>query len=515
MKYWQPYGITDPEAGYINGDPSIGRQGSIPPAGSIEQDQREIVNVIRGNQFPPSETDVHQLLVSCRSQRMNYAVDQNDLPNTITVSFVPPIGSEFLTPGLMLRIKPLIDNTDACTLIVDSVEHPLRRCNGAELVAGDIVNGIPIEVMWNDGGYWIMTNYKGVGGDNTVTNTNNYLTKIPYCADTGTSGHIIANFPTPITNPVAGDAILVKLGHNLPGPTGITINALPEAAVVRPNGAALQAGDGATAQVGLFIRSDAGNWQFTGILPPAPQGPNGMFLPVGSLIFTCAANPFPGTLPLNGAVLVRAEHPGLWAFAQWSGRIVDEATWANGGNWAWGCFSTYDGITYFRLPHFGGEFLRMNDMGRGVDAARNWWQWQPESVGQIYFSGSVDLLNPKVLFGPMWVVPGMTPPDSYMGWGELTWLYNSGGRGYQSWDATSQSGDSGFAGNLDICWTCGPGAAFSQVAYPWYNPAGSQGGFLFQHFENRIRADVYLSGSGGGTETRPRNLAVMPCIVDG
>lgn len=94
MKYWQPYGITDPEAGYINGDPSIGRQGSIPPAGSIEQDQREIVNVIRGNQFPPSETDVHQLLVSCRSQRMNYAVDQNDLPNTITVSFVPPIGSE-------------------------------------------------------------------------------------------------------------------------------------------------------------------------------------------------------------------------------------------------------------------------------------------------------------------------------------------------------------------------------------------------------------------------------------
>jgi hypothetical protein len=24
-----------------------------------------------------------------------------------------------------------------------------------------------------------------------------------------------------------------------------------------------------------------------------------------------------------------------------------------------------------------------------------------------------------------------------------------------------------------------------------------------------------LSGSGGGTETRPRNCAVMPCIVDG
>src|SRR4029077_9584217 len=115
MKYWQPYGITDPDAPYINGDPSIGRQGSIPPAGSIEQDQREIVNVIKGNGFAPSETDVHQLLIASRSQRMNYAVDTNDLPNTLTVSFVPPIGNEFLTPGLPLRIKPLIDNTDACT----------------------------------------------------------------------------------------------------------------------------------------------------------------------------------------------------------------------------------------------------------------------------------------------------------------------------------------------------------------------------------------------------------------
>lgn len=47
MKYNQPYGVVDPEAVYVNGDPSIGRQGSIPPAESIEYDQREIVNVIK------------------------------------------------------------------------------------------------------------------------------------------------------------------------------------------------------------------------------------------------------------------------------------------------------------------------------------------------------------------------------------------------------------------------------------------------------------------------------------
>jgi hypothetical protein len=44
--YNQPYGVSDPNASYVNGDPSIGRAGSIPPAASIEFDQREIVEVI-------------------------------------------------------------------------------------------------------------------------------------------------------------------------------------------------------------------------------------------------------------------------------------------------------------------------------------------------------------------------------------------------------------------------------------------------------------------------------------
>ena len=46
MKYNQPYGITDPEAPYINGDPSIGRQGSIIPAAAVEFPQRDIISAI-------------------------------------------------------------------------------------------------------------------------------------------------------------------------------------------------------------------------------------------------------------------------------------------------------------------------------------------------------------------------------------------------------------------------------------------------------------------------------------
>jgi hypothetical protein len=47
MQYNQPYGISDTNASYINGNPSTGTMGSIPPAFSIEHPQREIVTVIQ------------------------------------------------------------------------------------------------------------------------------------------------------------------------------------------------------------------------------------------------------------------------------------------------------------------------------------------------------------------------------------------------------------------------------------------------------------------------------------
>ena len=46
MKYQQPYGVSDPNASYLNGNPSTGTMGSIPPAASIEYDMREIIEVI-------------------------------------------------------------------------------------------------------------------------------------------------------------------------------------------------------------------------------------------------------------------------------------------------------------------------------------------------------------------------------------------------------------------------------------------------------------------------------------
>ena len=62
MKYNQPYGITDPNAAYINGNPTTGTMGSIPPAASIEYPQREIVALIAAAGLTPDNADLAQVL---------------------------------------------------------------------------------------------------------------------------------------------------------------------------------------------------------------------------------------------------------------------------------------------------------------------------------------------------------------------------------------------------------------------------------------------------------------------
>ena len=69
MQYNQPYGVSDPNAPYINGNPSTGTMGSIPPAASIEYPQREIVNLITDAEMTPTNSDLHQLATFRRKIR--------------------------------------------------------------------------------------------------------------------------------------------------------------------------------------------------------------------------------------------------------------------------------------------------------------------------------------------------------------------------------------------------------------------------------------------------------------
>ena len=67
MKYSQPYGVVDPRARYVNGNPATGTQGSIPPATALDEDQFEIEYVISQAGFTPSHADLTQLWQALQS----------------------------------------------------------------------------------------------------------------------------------------------------------------------------------------------------------------------------------------------------------------------------------------------------------------------------------------------------------------------------------------------------------------------------------------------------------------
>ncbi|MDR2573475.1 MAG: hypothetical protein LBC94_03880 [Desulfovibrio sp.] len=61
MKYQQPYGISDANAGYIDGNPALGIEGSAVPARAIEHPMRELVHLIAQAGITPDAADLTQV----------------------------------------------------------------------------------------------------------------------------------------------------------------------------------------------------------------------------------------------------------------------------------------------------------------------------------------------------------------------------------------------------------------------------------------------------------------------
>src|SRR6516225_3133195 len=157
MLYNQPYGMppetTWGDTPYINGDPSVGRAGSIPPAASIEYPQREIVNVIRdAGLVTPSNSDLHQLSKSIQSTLL-YSDDDAGTTNQYQVTQTPAPTAYFKYMTVVAKIGNT--NTGASTLNVNALgAKPIRHpADNSELSAGELrVNAIACFVY--DGSYF-------------------------------------------------------------------------------------------------------------------------------------------------------------------------------------------------------------------------------------------------------------------------------------------------------------------------------------------------------------------------
>jgi hypothetical protein len=186
MKYEQPYGVSDPNGSYTNGNPTTGTMGSIPPAASIENPQREIVNFITSSSIAPSDGDLYQLARSVQNGVVNFASDQGT-PNQIAITLVPALTA--YTAGLRLFIKVAYANTTQVVINVNALGSvPLVHTDFTQLVGSELSPGMVFECIYDGGGHFQMLSGGTGGGKIMLTATRSVYVNPSTGSDTAYDG---------------------------------------------------------------------------------------------------------------------------------------------------------------------------------------------------------------------------------------------------------------------------------------------------------------------------------------
>jgi hypothetical protein len=236
MQYEPPYGVTDPNASYINGNPAAGIAGSIPPAQAIENPQREIVNLITKGGYVPSDADLFQLTRATRRAAFAFATDTGS-QNSLSIAVDPPITA--YEQGTELRVLVAYDNTGPATIRVNGLTtQQIVRKDGTPVLAGDLrQNGVAVLVY--DGANFQLTS----GTTGSVTVTGGWFNGADYMVDTGTPNHIVGTPGIAPTAYAAGQGFTVLVKNQNSGPVDINVNALGVIPIKLPGNVDLAPGD--------------------------------------------------------------------------------------------------------------------------------------------------------------------------------------------------------------------------------------------------------------------------------
>jgi len=151
VRYIQPFGISDLNAPYINGDPTLGRAGSIPPAEAFEHPMRELVHMIQvGGGLAPTSLDLTQLHKATRTQKYQHALD-NGTTNNLVCAFTPALDG--YNNGHVIRIKVAHTNTGPSVIDAGPGSRNIVRVDGSPLAAGDMVAGGVAVLVYQDNEY--------------------------------------------------------------------------------------------------------------------------------------------------------------------------------------------------------------------------------------------------------------------------------------------------------------------------------------------------------------------------
>jgi hypothetical protein len=265
VRYIQPFGSTDIDGPYVNGNPVAGLNGSKPPAEMVEHPLRELVSVINYSGIAPNSSDLEQVAKAVRTQRLNFAIDIG-AANALVVNFSPTFTE--LTSGLPLHVFVAFNNTGSSTIVVNGIGPTyIVRANGASLTAGDLLAG-QIACLVYDGAFFQLQNYFG----HPATNIGNhyYKAKIPYVQDTSSvTNQITANFSPAITSLAPGLLIEVKIAHQNTGAVSIYVNALSVRSIKAPSPFGMQELSSGQITVGMVVLLVYDGTQFQLVSNPA------------------------------------------------------------------------------------------------------------------------------------------------------------------------------------------------------------------------------------------------------
>lgn len=270
MKYNQPYGVTDPQAPYVNGNPALGVQGSIPPASSIEYPQREILAVIESAGIVPSNSDLTQLLQALQWHLANVTQDTKvhygeagGTANTITTTLAPVPAS--LAPGRIVLLKIASNNGGGGVTLNPNGEGaiPVVKPSGSALDANDLVAGqVALMVTGVSGGN--ATRFELIG---SIAAANVAETAfVHYGVDSGAKNALVTTLAPTITSYAAGLLALVKVSVTNDAAATINCNGLGIKAIKTPAGGDLVASTLIGGGVAILVY-DGTNFQFVGMLP--------------------------------------------------------------------------------------------------------------------------------------------------------------------------------------------------------------------------------------------------------
>ncbi len=210
-------------------------------------------------------------------------------------------------------------------------------------------------------------------------------------------------------------------------------------------------------------------------------------VPAGSIVSVIGTAAPAGFIKANGSLLSRTTYADLWDFAQACGAIVSDASWSAAN---FGCFSTGDESTTFRIPDLRGTFDRGWDDGRGLDSGRAIGTYQ-DSDNKSHSHGINDPGHAHSVYDPGHN-HGVNDPGHQH-------TYARSGYGGYNINSAPPYGTVNITQSEYTDWSGGAGTGI------WLNADGTGIG-------------IYGAGTGistqasGAAEARPRNVALLKCI---